>query len=365
MYAQLRTNGQCATMCGYGSCQFWLYSINQPNTATSVVTLGSGSGNGLIKDFITISTTQYSQPKNCYNKEEHQCHRDFTTMLKCSSCCMRYQSRKVLSRPVVLILLWNCMVWITFGTPTGNYRSIIYAISQVDFQDYKTLNDYAFYMIPQVLWLISAFASAYLVGWKCKLADMVLIGVVIVGLGIMLDIALSVILMADKLSTDQSLTHALEYLPKGLKFIGSAPVMTILLQLGIEQVPEASAAQISAFVSWFTLSMYLGSWINKVIYVGFTKCFTPEEETKYLFEPYLLLCGAVLFTIILCSHFAFSHILLDNSPVYNSARTIYSVLKYAAKHKFPENRSSLTYWEDEPLSRINFGKIKYGGPFSS
>ena len=40
------------------------------------------------------------------------------------------------------------------------------------------------------------------------------------------------------------------------------------------------------------------------------------------------------------------------------------VLNYARKHKYPENRSALTYWEEEAPSRLDLGKDKYGGPFS-
>ena len=32
-------------------------------------------------------------------------------------------------------------------------------------------------------------------------------------------------------------------------------------------------------------------------------------------------------------------------------------------YKCPENRSALTYWENEMPSRIDLGKKKYGGPF--
>ncbi len=47
-----------------------------------------------------------------------------------------------------------------------------------------------------------------------------------------------------------------------------------------------------------------------------------------------------------------------------SIKTIYRVLKYAAKHKAPTNRSSFTYWEEDVPSRIDLGKTKYGGPFT-
>ena len=37
----------------------------------------------------------------------------------------------------------------------------------------------------------------------------------------------------------------------------------------------------------------------------------------------------------------------------------------AWKHKCPENRSALTYWEEDIPPRIDLGKNKYGGPFNT
>ena len=49
----------------------------------------------------------------------------------------------------------------------------------------------------------------------------------------------------------------------------------------------------------------------------------------------------------------------------NPLKSIYSVLKYAATHKYPARRSALTYWEEDIPSRIDLGKSKYGGPFTT
>ena len=48
----------------------------------------------------------------------------------------------------------------------------------------------------------------------------------------------------------------------------------------------------------------------------------------------------------------------------NPVKLIVRVLCYARKHKYPENRSALTYWEEEAPSRLDLGKDKYGGPFT-
>ena len=48
----------------------------------------------------------------------------------------------------------------------------------------------------------------------------------------------------------------------------------------------------------------------------------------------------------------------------NPMKIICEVLKYSWKHKIPELRSALTYWENDIPSRIDLGKNKYGGPFT-
>ena len=49
----------------------------------------------------------------------------------------------------------------------------------------------------------------------------------------------------------------------------------------------------------------------------------------------------------------------------NPLSIVYKVLKYSYEHKYPERRSAFTYWEIDAPSRIDFGKQKYGGPFTN
>ena len=48
-----------------------------------------------------------------------------------------------------------------------------------------------------------------------------------------------------------------------------------------------------------------------------------------------------------------------------SLKTVYKVIKFAAKYKAPLNRSALTYWEEDIPSRMDLGKSRYGGPFTT
>ena len=69
-------------------------------------------------------------------------------------------------------------------------------------------------------------------------------------------------------------------------------------------------------------------------------------------------------SLVLVSHSFFKHKLENISLIKNPIKLIVRVLCYARKHKYPENRSALTYWEEEAPSRLDLGKDKYGGPFT-
>ena len=76
---------------------------------------------------------------------------------------------------------------------------------------------------------------------------------------------------------------------------------------------------------------------------------------------YQQIWSMLLYIFKLCSYFGF----LSLPKVANSLKTIYQVLKFAAKHKAPLGRSALTYWEEDIPLRIDLGKSRYGGPFTT
>ena len=60
----------------------------------------------------------------------------------------------------------------------------------------------------------------------------------------------------------------------------------------------------------------------------------------------------------------FKYLLTIFPHLVNPYKLIFRVLNYAQKHKYPERRSALTYWEEDIPSRIDLGISKYGGPFT-
>ena len=73
----------------------------------------------------------------------------------------------------------------------------------------------------------------------------------------------------------------------------------------------------------------------------------------------------ILLAIILCIQKCKSNWFSVDSGSRNPYRLVYKVFKFALNHTNPIRRSAFTYCEDELPSRLDLGKDKYGGPFTT
>ena len=128
-----------------------------------------------------------------------------------------------------------------------------------------------------------------------------------------------------------------------------------VIQYGLDQLQDASTDEITAFISWYVwTSISAGVFIDYVLICIY-------EEYRILSKLAVCIC----LTIALIMTFYTKHILIREPVTQNPFKLVYNVLKYAIKNKRPRCRSAFTYCEDELPSRIDFGKSKYGGPFTT
>ena len=133
-------------------------------------------------------------------------------------------------------------------------------------------------------------------------------------------------------------------------------VMVNTIQFGIDQLTDASSSDICSYISWYVWILALASNLDAV--------------TQYCFcDPYNQVIGffilPLLGTVMIISDLFFNKWLVKEPVVRNPFKIIFQVLRYAMKNKYPNLRSAFTYWEDKPYSRIDLGKAKYGGPFTT
>ena len=128
-----------------------------------------------------------------------------------------------------------------------------------------------------------------------------------------------------------------------------------IVQYNIDQLVGASADELSAVIYWHSVAVPISFTIFEL-----GRCALSSDS----FSLMAFIFGGMAISIVLVTHTFFKHKLENVSLIKNPIRLILRVLYYAKKHKYPENRSALTYWEEEVPSRLDLGKRKYGGPFT-
>ena len=142
--------------------------------------------------------------------------------------------------------------------------------------------------------------------------------------------------------------------------IGATAGLMTALQVGLDQMQDASATNITSFITWFVFSIFAGCWLADVLYTWLTSCNT--NWTIQLFSLLPTICTS----LTCCSIFLLPNkFLVTELQLPNAFKIIYQVLKFAVKNKAPISRSSLTYWEEDVPSRLDLGKTNYGGPFTT
>ena len=238
-------------------------------------------------------------------------------------CPVSYHFQFIRSKGAVLVLLWDFMIGIA-------QNELVYSANDI------TSNT--------IIWvgLTISFLLAGHLGDACFSRYKLII------IGSYLTMALLIVQFI-ALIVESSLSIMVVY---GLLLITVASVRVTLLPFNNDQLTASSSDELSAVVHWHNIAPFI---------VVFWGQFMPNLVLGF---PLTAVCS-VCITVILVSHSLFNHY-LDTTPTNttNPVKLIARVLCYARKHKYPENRSALTYWEEKAPSRLDLGKEKYGGPFT-
>ena len=165
-----------------------------------------------------------------------------------------------------------------------------------------------------------------------------------------------------------------------LAIVGKGMFESTVIQFGTDQMIEASSNQLSTFIHWYYWSLYIGNTCIDIIAAGIldylSYCRINISEPGYQYHKkevykwlYLLLgipqCCLCCITLLLLYLKKFKNYLNIEPVGINPVKHIIDVLKFAYHHKYPVRRSALSYYQNTYPSRIDFGKIQYGGPFTN
>ena len=156
---------------------------------------------------------------------------------------------------------------------------------------------------------------------------------------------------------------AVAFIPLLLFLIGFCGFQANALQLGVDQLHDATTEHITIFIHWFLWTSYLADGITKILLsLKLMETAYFNIDAAIIFVPTLTLVSLTVVLILSCCKRKW---FVVDSGSRNPYKLVYRVLRFAAKNKYPIQRSAFTYCEDELPSRIDFGKHKYGGPFTT
>ena len=245
----------------------------------------------------------------------------------------------------VLVLLWNYLMYFYYFSLSCFTGRFVDEVAPATWYKYGLfiMVCFGYFFFP----LFGLLADVWIGRYKAILIGIVLcfISWIIIGIGFIVE---SYFVSELVLWSVFSFVYIINY-------CGFSSFTANIIQYNIDQLVGASADELSSVIYWHILSDPL---VALIFYA--TECF---YSGKYFYWVSFIVSG-VSVSLVLVSHSFFKHKLENISLIKNPIKLIVRVLCYARKHKYPENRSALTYWEEEAPSRLDLGKDKYGGPFT-
>ena len=143
------------------------------------------------------------------------------------------------------------------------------------------------------------------------------------------------------------------------------------IQFGMDQLHDSPTEDSILFVHWYVWIYYTCSLITQVMwnFLAYDNYYLYSWNFKRIsgLSMVMLTCiiTMLLLTVSLCVvHYRKVWFFLEPAGA-NPYKLVYRVIKFAYQHKVPLRRSAFTYCDEESPTRLDVGKHKFGGPFTT
>ncbi len=265
-----------------------------------------------------------------------------------NGCKCKYRVRWFYSKGAFLVLVWLMLLTIACTSVSHVFRQ------RPDVSDIlpKWLT-----AIPLVFGLLGAVLSGWLADAKLGNYRVMKYSFVLLFL---LCLLLSAITLVPGIAHYVYVVSVLYCIGGSLFLVAMVACFVTSIQLGLDQMPDASSSNITSFIAWFVFSIYAGIWIPYVADLPIVSdALCGSRLLHWVTQLYSLLPPLCMSVVLILDFLLAKKWLLIEPKSPQSLKTIYRVLKFAAKHKAPLNRSALTYWEEDVPSRMDLGKSRY------
>ena len=282
-----------------------------------------------------------------------------------SRCHYKYRTSCVRSKGAVLILILCFFAFVIATTLIQTAREFGHNFT---YQDFRIPLIFAIFAI-----VCLSFPFLGLLGEKWMRYKVIIIGYLILSISYIFLILSEVVILLIRIFKSQyfiTKPHLIIITVTAVfTFLGLCLFVANIIQFGTDQLQFAPSEELSSFVYWFVwvyaLSNLFYSLYEYIIIIATISESTSNTlvETVTSILPFIT---CILFILIGSLFFCCfkHHLVIEPSQHNNPVKLIWRVIKYAWKHKQPVRRSAFTYGEPPP-SRLDLGKERYGGPFTT
>ena len=143
------------------------------------------------------------------------------------------------------------------------------------------------------------------------------------------------------------------------------------IQFGMDQLHDSTTEDSILYIHWYVWVYYTCSVIsqtnlNFLLYQGYYIRYIDILKISGVSIAILtFIIILLLLTVSLCVvHYRKVWFFLEPAGV-NPYKLVYRVVKFTYQHKVPLRRSAFTYCDEESPTRLDVGKHKFGGPFTT
>ena len=145
------------------------------------------------------------------------------------------------------------------------------------------------------------------------------------------------------------------------------------IQFGMDQLHASPTEDSILYIHWYVWIYYTCSLITEILWnlMLYDSWDFNRIKVHYAQISGLCLAAFVFMTIILLLivslcvvHYRKVWYLFEPAGV-NPYKLVYKVVRFSYQHKVPLRRSAFTYCDEESQTRLDVGKHKYGGPFTT
>ena len=318
------------------------------------------------------------------NTQRHGCCEKVKSRFKSRRCCIRS------SKAALLILFWNLIVscGISSFLDPNLYNSTLYirradGTVVIEFSVYNLAFLYGFRAFLFLFYpLAGCLADIRWGRYKTVVNSLCLgfwgvVSVIVLGSLTVIGFIPSMVYgIPDKMNAIQVTTIATLSIVFGVPiFCGVVLVLCSLtafsanvIQFGLDQLHDAPTDDSVLYIHWYVWTCYVG--VFNVHLPLLTQALSEDAGTLIIRLSFVLYGVTIalalsLLGVTLCVQRYKRNWFLIESGFGNPYKLVFKVMKFAKEHSHPIRRSAFTYCEDELPSRIDLGKEKYGGPFTT